>query len=47
MITFWLKKLLSFVDVSVRFYEGDMVHVKIFLGEKCVLDRVIDVLPKV
>lgn len=46
---FWriVKKVLSFADVVVRFTEGDQLHIKISLGGRVVLDKNIDVMPKV
>lgn len=47
LVAWWLKKILGYVDIQVRFHSGDMVHVKLIIGEKVVLDREVDILPKV
>lgn len=44
MIAVILKKVLSFVQVEVTFKAGDMVHIKLYLGDKLVFDREIDII---
>ena len=40
-----LKKILSFVEISVFMHGGDKLNVIITLGDKIVLDKVIDFIP--
>lgn len=42
-----IKKVLSFVKVTVSFRNGDKVRVRIVLGSHVVLDRIFDVIPEV
>lgn len=47
MISWWLKKILGYVDIQIRYHSGDMIHIRMYLGEKLILDREVDILPKV
>lgn len=44
MIRMILKKVLSVVEIEARLHSGDLIHIKIKLGDKVLLDKEIDVI---
>lgn len=39
-----LKKILSFATIELHYFDGDIVHLKVSLGGKILIDKRIDII---
>lgn len=44
MVRLIIKKILSYIEIEARMHSGDIVHIKLKLGDVVVLDRQIDII---